>query len=304
VRSLRPEVPPELAALLHRLLAKEPKMRPQSAAEVATAVAAFAGVSLAAEPSPSLPTTKVWPPRKSRWPWLAAATVVLALLGIFLLIISGRTPNPPPSSPPSSEVKPPEPIHVIDLDAKLTRNVKGGGKAAGRLGVDAFDPHFDDTVTLQARLTRPAYSFLIAFHPDGLVKVCFPEKDDERPPLTDRPHYPSTPASAGKEYALNDGVGLEAFAVVVSSKPLPSFKEWWSQCHGCPWKKEEVPPGKMYRANGEDEVEEMDVDGSRGPGVLVPGKTTVAQLAVWLRQTPGIETVQVLGFAVAAKEKP
>ena len=45
VRALRPDVPAELAALIHRLLAKRPEERYQTAADVATALAPFAGNS-------------------------------------------------------------------------------------------------------------------------------------------------------------------------------------------------------------------------------------------------------------------
>jgi hypothetical protein len=188
----------------------------------------------------------------------------------------------------------------MKLDVKLTRNVNGRGRPAGLLGEDVFDPHLGDTVTVEARLTRPAYAFLIAFRPDGVVEVCFPEKDDEEPAPSDAPRYPSV--SRGMEYGLTDGVGLAAFAVVASSEKLPPFKVWWSHGKGCPWKKEEAPDGLVYRGNGEDEVEAVDLDGSRGKGAVVKGKTPIAQLASWLRHMPNAETVQVLGFTVAAKD--
>jgi hypothetical protein len=62
------------------------------------------------------------------------------------------------------------------------------------------------------------------------------------------------------------------------------------------------PAGLVYRGNGEDEVEAVDMDGSRGKGAVVKGKTPIAQLAAWLRHTPQAETVQVLGFTVTAKD--
>jgi serine/threonine protein kinase len=321
VRTLRPDVLPELAALVSRLLAKQPQKRYRTAAEVASALEPFAknygteAVPTAEynpPPPPPAPTDKkrnrrgdrksaVLGLRIGRW----SCTLTLTL-GLAAVVLAGLPvwwwfgqPAHLEHDIPSALKR--APIHVISLDVNLTRNVNGRGRPAGLLGKKVFDPHLGDTVTVQARLTGPAYAFLIAFRPDGVTEVCFPEKDDQRPELTEKPSYPF-PFSKGEAYGLTDGTGLAAFAVVVSSTPLPSFKEWWSHSEGCPWKQVKAPPGVVYRANGEDEVEALDVDGSRGKGATVKGKTPIAQLASWLRHIPQIETVQVLGFAVAAKE--
>jgi hypothetical protein len=241
---------------------------------------------------PALPTRPTHAtPRKRRWPWFAAA-LALILAAILLPWTQIRH---------SDEL--PVPVHFVTLDVKLTHNIDGRGLPAGLLGKDVFVPHLRDTVTVDARLTRPAYAYLIAFQPDGKMEVCFPEAEDEPPSLTDNPRYPSTAASAEQEYGLSDGEGLQAFAVVVSSKPLPAFKDWWPQ-PGCPWKTADAPLGVMYRANGEDPVQAWGAaNQARSKGVEVAGKKPVGELAGWLRQIPGIETVQVLGFAVAPAEK-
>jgi hypothetical protein len=291
VRTLRPDVPAELAKLVQRLLAKKPHERFATAAEAAAALAPFAAASSSPElsPTPPLPATRKWmaKPAKRRWPWLAAAAAGMVLTALVLWLLGRGGP----------------PVHVMTLDVELARKVDGFRLPAGLLGEQAFHPHLDDTVTVEARLTRPAYAFLISFRPDGQAELCFPESEDEPPPLTDNPRYPSTAASANEEYGLSDGVGLQAFAVVVSRKPLPAFSEWWKREH-CPWEKTESPPGVMYRANGEDPVQAWNAKGeARSKGVEVVGKTPLAQLADWLRRRPGIETVQVLGFAVEPKEK-
>ncbi|HEY7326074.1 MAG TPA: protein kinase [Gemmataceae bacterium] len=306
VRTLRPEVTAELAALVQRLLAKKPEDRLTTAAEVAVALAPLAGVPgpLTPSPTPALPpTTGKAKPRKPRWPWFAAAGASLILVMILLLSTLFGLVHPPDSSPTQSSDQSPGPAHVMKLDVRLTRNVNGFGLPAGLLGGKVFDPHLGDTVTVDAQLTQPAYAFLIAFRPDGKVDVCFPEKEDEMPPLTDNPRYPST-AVANGEFGLTDGTGLQAFAVAVSSQPLPAFKEWCSQCENCPWQKADAPPGVVYRIKGQDPVEAWSATGeARGKGVELKGKTPLANLASWLRKAPGIETVQVLGFAVMPKEK-
>ena len=186
----------------------------------------------------------------------------------------------------------------------LTRNKNSHGLPQGKIGEKVFDPRWGDHVTVQAHLSRQGYAFLIAFQANGKVEVCFPEKDNEPPTRTDKPRYPSTAASGGDEYELSDGEGLQAFAVVVSSQPLPSFKEWWSKhSKDCPWKKETALPGVVYRANGEDSVDVLVGDNQRGKGAKATGKQLVSDLAQWLRKIPGVETVQVLGFAVEPQQK-
>jgi hypothetical protein len=196
------------------------------------------------------------------------------------------------------------PIHVISLEVVLTRSKNSRGLPQGKIGEKVFDPRWGDRVTVQAHLTRPAYAFLIAFQANGKVEVCFPEKDNEPPTPTGKPSYPSTAASGGDEYELSDGEGLQAFAVVVSSQQLPSFKEWWSNhSKNCPWKKETALPGVVYRANGEDPVEVLVGDSPRGKGAKAAGKQLVSDLAQWVRKIQGVETVQVLGFAVEPQQK-
>jgi serine/threonine protein kinase len=314
VRTLRPEVPAELAALLERLLAKNPAERLASAAEVAAVLAPFAGNSATTvlSPIPALPTTsRQATPPKLRWLWFVAA-LGLILAAIVLLWTQMRHPDEPPL-----------PLHVVTLDVELTRNINGEGLPAGLVGKDGFGPHLGDTVTLDARLTRPAYAFLIAFRPDGRVELCFPENDDEPPPLTDNTRYPSTAASANEEYGFAEGVGLHAFAVVVSGEPLPAFDQWWPEQNGCPWKEANAPLGVVYLADGEGKVkveswgvagiprgkgkvkvESWSVTGiPRGKGVKTAGKAPTGDLAFWLRRQAGIETVQVLAFSVAPAEK-
>ena len=82
---------------------------------------------------------------------------------------------------------------------------------------------------MTAELAAPAYCYLIAYPPDGTEELTFPEpqQQNEPPPLTDRPRYPSV--SVGVEIGLNEGPGLHAFVLVARSKPLPPYAEWRRQ---------------------------------------------------------------------------
>jgi hypothetical protein len=124
----------------------------------------------------------------------------------------------------------------------------------GMLGEEAFDTRFGDAVTVRAQVNPPAYAYLIAFRPDGVVEGIFPESEDQAP---------QSKHSLSAEYELNDDAGLEVFAVIASSQPLSSFKEWRTHCGKFPWSKLDASPGIVWRADGVEDVEDL-FDSSRG----------------------------------------
>ena len=67
----------------------------------------------------------------------------------------------------------------------------GRRDAPRRLGRRSFETHLSDRVMVEARLSRPAYAYLIAFRPDGEHEVCFPDSAEQPPPRDDRPRYPT-----------------------------------------------------------------------------------------------------------------
>jgi len=236
------------------------------------------------------------PARRRRWLWFSAAGLVL--VGVLAGAILALWRDPSASTGGAA----PDKLQVLSLDVKHYETVNGQRDPRPRLlGRDAFVTRCDDGVEVAARLSGPAYAFLIAFRPDGTEAVIFPEKDDEAPPRTDRPRFPSVSMD---DYVLEEGAGLQAFAVVASNQTLPSFQEWWSR-QGCPWKKSEAPPEVVWRAYDGATVEGLTADpaGPRGPRE-VQGKASVARLADWLSKCDRVEAVAVLGFAVLPKDQP
>lgn len=104
----RPDLDPELAAIVDRALEREPAARWASAEQMAGALRAWLEARAKAPivpPAPTIPVEIVAPPpvpaRPARRPWFVAAlAVVLLALGLvaFVFALTRRTPPPPASS--------------------------------------------------------------------------------------------------------------------------------------------------------------------------------------------------------------
>ena len=156
------------------------------------------------------------------------------------------TPPAPPPSPSALRVT----RFEIPVFPKLDRD-HFDPKRAGLLGQSAFAAREDDDVTVRAELSEPAYSFLVAYRPDGTVELCDPEDENTPPPRKLGPSYPP-PGKRDERYRLSEGAGLYAFALIVSREPLPSYREWKRRVGSGPWAAR-LPsePGTVWRDDGQ-----------------------------------------------------
>jgi hypothetical protein len=133
ITELRGDVPAALADLLGRMLAKDPARRPATPAAVARELAPFAGAGAAEEPKAADSRTESGrtcgasappsPPAR-RWPWLLAAAVLLAGVGVAGFVAFGRrggepaVETPPPvegPAEPAERPRPPSPAPAVAL---------------------------------------------------------------------------------------------------------------------------------------------------------------------------------------------
>jgi hypothetical protein len=177
----------------------------------------------------------------------------------------------------------------------------------GKLGEQSFTVRPGDDVRVHAELSEPAYAYLIALRPDGIDEICDPDSIDSRPEKTRELRYPPA-AKSEVIYRLEDGSGLQAFALVVSRAPLPPYSEW-KKAHGpVPWKKESSSPaGVVWWHDGQwlTPLSLDDPTGQRGKDAPVRGGgSPVADLAAWLRAIKGVDAVAVKAFPVPPSTHP
>jgi serine/threonine protein kinase len=307
---VNPAVPAALSALIGQLLEKEPGMRPQSAGEVVSALEGIEKGSTPAEPPQVASRT-----HRKRWLVCGGVLLVLCVVGVGARSLfhdpsSGRTApgeangtSPPVTDAGERPVSPPvrvEPLRVKSLDVKHYTNTAMGDVERGLLGRTSFAPRLGDKVEVVARLSRPGYAYVVAFRPDGVAELCFPNDEDAAPPRTDVPQY--SLAVNGEVYGLREGAGLWVFAVVASEKPLPTFRRWRA-ARKLNWKSEPVPPGLVWWYDGAvlETLAEGRASEVRGKGEELTGPAaTVRTLGRTLEQAPDV-TIGVLGFGVGQR---
>jgi serine/threonine protein kinase len=286
-------VPRGLERIVHKAMAAQPENRYASAGDMANALDAFLH-------------------RPHRLALQAGALLLAALAVVSYCLLleksSGREPNPvilrkstPESLPKPHKPDPApstQPLRIKSLQVVLYRRVPGD--PIGPVGVDTFSGRLGQDARIQARLSRTAYCYLIALNPDGSTQPCYPKDPAIEPSSTPAIDYPSDPA---KVFSLTDGVGVQAFVLVASTNPLPSFARWSKALGGLPWKPAQAQLVWRYDGlNFENERgadRRLDDENERGAERrLADLPQPLEATCRALRAGPGVEAIQVLAFPV------
>jgi serine/threonine protein kinase len=300
-RTENPALPAALSDLIERLHRKNPADRPESAAEVVRQLHALADIGGAATVDYK-PVATGGPPvatRRRRWPGrrLAVAAAVSMFLIAAAILIYSVTKH----SRETGIVHQVEPmrvkldvLHLKGIDDKKT-------ELRGAFGKESFGALLEDSIKMTARLSRPAYCYLIVFRPDGVDKVLYPQSANEAPKWTEEPHYPSKDRST--EYGLDDGTGLWLVALVASDEALPAYADWRRQHPGGPWMKSEGEADLVWLDDG-NWLEAVTPRGLRTRGSRgekkAAGASPVVAVVDWLKAETG-GTVSAVGFTVEMK---
>jgi serine/threonine protein kinase len=278
----RDDVPRVVEAIVKRLLEKEPDHRFQSAAELTAALDAIPGD---APPAPR---------SRRRRPLIATVLAIATVASIAWGAWTLHTPRPAAK------------VRVLSIDVQhYTRLNDNDAQPQGLLGRESFTAQLGDQVTIEARLSRPAYSYLLVFRPDGVADVCFPDDETQPPPLTDRPRYPP-PSKPDKRYGVREGTGLWVIAVVTSEQPLPAYRDFvathkpvWTPPRPDDRKPSDLQTVWWYDGHWIEPFTGYSTKGSRTKEEQALGTpAAVVAAAQWLKTATGGETVAAIGFTV------
>ncbi len=315
---LRPEVPAELEALCLRCLRKRREDRYARAADVVEALAdwlahstvpggpAGADAGRPAHPlPPRAPSTPLPVPLRRRR-WMLAAVLMAAMLGLAAWAWSGRTLPPPADTSAASaanvltQATPvAKPLTIRMRLLRISPDDDPNPILLGELGKTLFRARFNDRICVEAQLSEPAYAYAIAFNPAP------PEKPQAAEQLIPEDEENTAPRkqeqlTAAETYVrLSDGVGLQAFAVVASRQPLPPYTAWRRSRPPLTWKRiDKAVTGVVLLSDGEHLQALCDPSAPRGTQEKASDRAAIRVLAQQLKKMPGIEAVQVMGFAV------
>jgi hypothetical protein len=209
-RTLNPAVPRPLERIVLKTLAADPAQRYATPAELRHALRRY----------------------RLRH-WRRAAVGSASLLGLILVVV-GLWPHvfPPHQSPAPSPVPAPAPATAsaaAPLSGELTVRVWSPG-TGGKHGWAVDDPRTlpvlpGEQIHLEARLTRPAYAYLLWLDGQGQVVSLHPWQGrafDSRPALEAATTALHSPAELDRGWPMQGPAGLETAVLLVRQTPLPA----------------------------------------------------------------------------------
>ena len=287
-RQIDDKIPVELERICLKCLAKPVAERYSTAADLATEL----------RHAVARPATPVSGHPRDNWMrgvMVVAAAIVLVVLGVW----TWRFTRPTSPHVASESVKAlSDSLALLEADFHVLRFKGQNGPLVGEISQANPNAEVNDGAGVVITLNRPAYCFLLALNPDGSVQLCDPANDTAVPERASRIDFPR---SANQEFGLTDGPGLQAFAVIVSDKPLPPFRQWRSQLENIPWR--HVP----------DATEPWTYDGGRFVPLGTVDRGTLrertpppfAEACDFLSRLPGLAKVHAAAFPVRPQaDKP
>jgi len=330
-----PEAPPELVAVLAKMLAKDPAERFATPAEVGEALRPFtAGAELgrlldgetaaAGDLSAHITTPAPGPWETSRehrgrgrsspaatplrtFPVVLAAVAVAGLLWIGWLYrptpdgpSAPRAAGPPVPRADGSTAPPAPAAKPLEITALNVTHYRDNGKTkVGDVRTSPTAVVVNDDVQITATLSAPAYCYLMAFNPDGEEQLCLPTDAGGRGARDANPEASEKLLypPANKAFVL-DAKGLQAFVLAASTKPLPAYATWRTNAGRIPWSYVNTAADTRWHFDGH-EFTRFPRD--RGKLVETDGvPDRLRKLCEFFTSRKEFEAVQAVAFPVVA----
>ena len=214
-----------------------------------------------------------------------------------------REPTSEPKQGPSSGVRVTrfDIPHFPKLDA-----TRYDPQTTGLLGKKSFSARVEDDVIVRADLSEPAYSYLIAFRPDGTDELCgqptkttlAPDAKAAVPPFREERRALSLERG---DRSVRFRAGCVAPAAAVVSR-MESPERANGMVRRLPYS--QVSSGSTM-LRGLQPLMADDSTGTRGKGAKARDSgEPAAKLASWLRGLPGVDAVTVEAFPVEPAAGP
>jgi serine/threonine protein kinase len=315
IRDRRADVPFALAKLIGQMTAREPEDRIGSLAQVAEQLTTWlgnrSGVSVstqfetllaqASTGGPAGPVTPLTPVSSARSKASGSRSVLprsvsmrlglaAALLGAVAVVGWSLWPL---AARGDSEAATAQPLPVTISTFEVVHFIEGEQgfrQRQGAIGVESLAAYEGESVQITGHLPQPAYAYLIALNPDGTVQLCLPGSEDEIPRrMEGHLVYPGL----NSVWTLTDGAGQQAFVLLASSRPLPSFRRWQEEAGRLPWRATSLD-ASVWRFDGEQLREGL----LRGTIEHLELGHALPDVCAWLQRQDDIEAVRVIAFPV------
>jgi serine/threonine protein kinase len=225
---------------------------------------------------------------RARTPWWLVGGAVAFLLAAMAYYSfhrpSGVGEVPPPSAGlvvPADKPAPRVTVHSLEVEGFRSPE----WERLGKVGSECFATRFKDKVEVTARLSGDAFSYLLTFDPEGKGARLLYKKEVDNPPILSN--------EATVEWLLDDGVGMQVIAVVVSRDPLPSYTDWKARAGELGWCRTTAKEVWSYNDGQFKRLDRMrgPVDDPEPPGPF-------ARLCRRLQKCEGIVSVRAVAFPV------
>jgi serine/threonine protein kinase len=230
-------LPPGLAQLIARLLAKDPQKRPASAAETARQLRKLEA-ALKPTDEHGVPTIQLPPLTPSRWrlvlliAGLTAGTAALVLIGTVILGLWPQAPTVEPIVPGPTTAGPivpgPTPPLAASLGLQLKLMAYKKDKKERLFSLDepnVLPLRLGDGLRVEVHAARPAYFYVLNLDAEGKVWPMYPWRDnnwDDVPEEKSRTVFCIPDSDTGNDASLLTAgpSGIESVVVLARARPL------------------------------------------------------------------------------------